>query len=281
MTALSNDEFSQALRRHLEDRERLLYTSRSVAVSEMASTLAHELNQPIGTVANILHGLKARLEAAIGGPHGAQESRLTDPANLLSGVQLALDQALFASRVITRIRDYSHSRQPRRDLLDLVAVVRDSLALMDWELVRNSVELHCDMPAQPCHVVGDQVLLQQMFVNLLRNAIEAMQYESAQARRLEVRLRLGRQSHEAEVLIRDNGCGLPLDAEERLFVPFQSTKPNGMGIGLNICRSFAEIHQGRLWFSRNALNDGGQGRGATFHVTLPLSADAPKPTLVQ
>jgi len=281
-TSADRDE---ALRRHLEDRERLLFTSRSLAVGEMASTLAHELNQPIGTVANVLRGLRTRLERAgraaadtdtAGGANAAGNSGSI--AELQGGVQLALEQALFAARIIARIREYTQSRTPRRERLDLGHAVQQAVALLDWEIRRDGVELAFVQPAEPCFVEGDEVMLQQLFVNLLRNALEAMRDNPPDAHgRAERRLALALQPERAMAVltVRDNGCGLPQDADDTLFVPFQSTKPNGMGIGLNICRSFVELHQGRLWFTRNddAAAEGGQRgeRGCTFHVSLPLS----------
>ena len=262
------EEHERAARRHLEDRERLLFTSRSLAVGEMASTLAHELNQPIGTVANVLRGMRALLA------RGAANDEL------LGGVQLALDQALFAARIIARIREYTHSRQPRRDRLDLATVVRDSVALLDWEIQRDGVRLLLALSAEPCTVLGDEVMLQQLFVNLLRNALEAMRDNPPDAlgratRRLALGLAVERGM--AQLTVRDNGCGLPKDTQDQLFVPFQSTKPNGMGIGLNVCRSFVELHQGRLWFTPNDEPAAGRTplerelRGCTFHVALPLT----------
>ena len=264
-----------AARRHLEDRERLLFTSRTLSVGEMASTLAHELNQPIGTIANVLRGIRARLEREDAAPE-----HMAAPAALLPGLRLALDQALFAARIIARIRDYTHSRQPRRDALDLAQVVAESLALLDWELQRDSVQVQLALPEAPCPVIGDEVMLQQLFVNLLRNALEAMRDNPADAlgrvaRELMLRLTRERGGREAVLALRDNGCGLPSDANQRLFVPFQSTKPNGMGIGLNVCRSFVELHQGRLWFSANDGETGLPARGCTFHVALPLAHGAP------
>ena len=274
----ANDEQQRAARRHLEDRERLLFTSRSLAVGEMASTLAHELNQPIGTVANVLRGLRSRLER-----QGANEE-------LLGGVKLALEQALFAARIIARIREYTHSRQPRRERLDLGQVVRESVALLDWELQRDGVHVTLDLLPGPCRVNGDEVMLQQLFVNLLRNALEATRDNPIDAQGRATRrlaLRLAAERGMAVLALRDNGCGLPQDAQAQLFVPFQSTKPNGMGIGLNICRSFVELHQGRLWFTPNdegrkdigakpcgrPSDQPGTGRGCTFHVALPLLTD--------
>ncbi len=255
-----------AIRRHLEDRERLMYTSRTLSVTEMASTLAHELNQPLGTVINVLLGLKARLVAAGGGSAAA-----LDAAALARGVGLALDQAQFAAAIVSRIRNYTHARQPRGEALDLAQVVQESVALLDWEIDRAAIVLRVDLAAG-CAVIGDRLMLQQVVVNLMRNALDAMR-DAPPARRL-LQLRLGVQpgGRDALLAIRDSGCGLPPDAEQRLFVPFQSTKPNGMGIGLSICRSLVELHQGRLWFSRNDADGDGGGPGCTFHVALPRAA---------
>jgi two-component system, LuxR family, sensor kinase FixL len=251
--ALARDQ-EQATRRHLEDREKLLFTSRTLAIGEMASTLAHELNQPIGTVSNVLRGLRARLA-----PSGDDD--------LLGPLQLALDQALFASRIIARIREYTHSRQPRRDVLDLGRVAGESISLMDWEVQRDAVQVRLDLPRETLLVQADEVMLQQVFVNLMRNALDAMRDSGVTTPRLVIALAAERGM--AVLTVRDNGRGLPADAPA--FVPFQSTKPNGMGIGLNICRSFIELHQGRLWFTPNDSLPGGEhAPGCSFHVALPL-----------
>lgn len=269
----------EATRRHLEDRERLLFTSRAVSVVEMATTLAHEINQPLGTVSNVLHGLQVRIRRAVeaGQPVAPQEM-----AALLQGLALAIDQAGYASRIIGRIRDYTPMRQPRWEHVDLHALLRDSLTLLDWELQRDGVQTtlalapELQAPGRSC-VLGDAVMLQQVIVNLMRNALDAMRVCPPRRRRLHLSTQVSR-THPAgddiEVALRDSGCGMDADAEAHLFVPFASTKPNGMGIGLSICRSFIELHQGRLWFTRNP------DVGCTFHLALPLasSADTLEPT---
>ena len=267
---------SQAVRRHLEDRERLLFVSRSVSVGEMATTLAHEINQPIGTVTNVLRGMLAWLDqrertgAGAGTAAGDAEDSM---AELRQGVRLALDQALFAARIVGRIREFTQSRQPTREPVDVHALLRTSVALLDWEVARAHVGVTLAFAsAEPApRVMGDSVMLQQVIVNLLRNAVDALGAVDAGQRRIVVATRLHRAVAAApriEIEVRDNGCGLTADDEERLFVPFQSTKPTGMGVGLNICRSFVEMHQGRLWFTRAPAGEDGCG----FHVELPLAA---------
>ncbi len=249
-------EQGRAVQRQLDDREQLLFTSRVISVGEMATTLAHELNQPIGASANLLRGLRSRL-ARRGGGLATEESDALDRA---------IDQVMFASRVIARIREFTHSHQPRHTRVDLAALVRSSASLLDWDLRRTGARLSLDLPADGAPVRGDEVMLQQVVVNLMRNALDALRTDPPPDPHLALRLVVG--PKDAELQVRDNGCGLGDDAAARLFVPFASSKPNGMGIGLSICRSFVELHQGRLWFSRNA------DRGATFHLSLPLTAAA-------
>ena len=250
----------QAVQRHLEDREQLLFTSRVVSVGEMATTLAHELNQPIGAVVNLLRGVQMRLARDDAAP--ADDVR--------QALGRATDQALFAARIITRIREYTHSRQPKRVRFDLVRTLRASVELLDWEIARDNVQLELSAPPdEACTVVGDETMLQQVFVNLVRNALDAMRSLPPGAPRA-LGAHVQRVGAQVEVAITDTGCGLSDDAQARLFVPFVSTKPSGMGIGLNICRSFVELHQGRLWFSRR------EPAGCAFHLALPLASIRPQ-----
>jgi len=245
-------ELGRAMQRQLDDREQLLFTSRVFSVGEMATTLAHELNQPIGATANLLRGLRSRLarrKPALDGEEAAALER-------------AIEQVMFAARVITRIREFTHSHQPRHGRIDLAALLRASASLLDWDLRRSRARLQLQLPEGAVLVRGDEVMLQQVLVNLMRNALDAMRADPPEDPQLT--LTLSMKGNEAVVQVCDNGCGLDDDAAARLFVPFASSKPTGMGIGLSICRSFVELHQGRLWFTRNAE------RGATFHVGLPL-----------
>jgi len=247
-------EVSRAMQRQLDDREQLLFTSRVISVGEMATTLAHELNQPIGATANLLRGLRSRLARRADALESSEASAL----------DRAIEQVMFAARVITRIREFTHSHQPKHKKLDLAALLRASASLLDWDLRRAGAKLVLDLPSQEVHVRGDEVMLQQVVVNLMRNALDALRSDPPGDPT--VTLHLALRSGEVEVQVRDNGCGLGDDAAAKLFVPFASSKPSGMGIGLSICRSFVELHQGRLWFSRNT------DRGATFHVSLPRLA---------
>ena len=183
----------------------------------------------------------------------------------------ALDPA--DADTVTRLRDYAQARQPRLEVLDLADVVQESLALLDWEVQRDGVRVNIHRPVDTFELMADRLMLQQLFVNLMRNAIEAMRMGGDATRCLDLAFVRSRSGREVELSLKDNGCGLPPDAEARLFEPFQSSKPNGMGMGLNICRSFVELHQGRLWFTRNSDLQA-NAAGVTFHVLLPLHTGA-------
>jgi len=242
---------TSAIQRYLEDRERLFSTSRTISVSEMATTLAHEINQPIGTVTNLLRGVRLRLE-----------SEKNAQSEVVAAIDQAVDQARFAANIISRIRDYTQSRQPNSQTIDLADLVCSCVSLLDWEMAREHIGLQLVLGDRPLMIAADVTMLQQVFVNLMRNAIEAMREVNPACRQLNIILR--REEEEVEIAIADNGIGLTADAESQLFVPFVSSKPTGMGVGLNICRSFVELHQGKLWLSSN------EEGGCTSHVLLPL-----------
>jgi signal transduction histidine kinase len=248
-------ERREAQRRHLADRERLILTSRSMSVGEMASTIAHELNQPLGSVANLLNGLSARAA------RGTLAREDIQPA-----LSKAADQVMFAAGIIARIREYVDSRQPRREPLDLSRLSRTVLDLLDWEIQRERVDTQLRVPEDLPRALGDEIMIQQVMTNLTRNAIDAMRLQPQDRRRLMIEADAAAPDR-VEIRISDNGAGLDEDQAARLFTPFFSTKPGGMGIGLNICRSIIELHRGDLWFTRNPEG------GATFHIALPARPD--------
>lgn len=247
-------ERQEAQQRHLADREELLLTSRVLSVGEMATMIAHELNQPIGSIANILRGLKARL----------QRDALTPEAGA-EALDRATEQALYASGVIQRVRTFVDQRQPQVQRLDLSRLARNTLDLLDWEITRDRVVARADTPADLPPVLGDPVMIQQVLVNLARNALDAMRGADLPRRQLTIAAREIVETRQIELTLTDSGPGIPEDAAGRVFSPFFSTRSGGMGVGLGICRSIIELHRGRLWFS--PAPEG----GSVFHIALPLA----------
>ena len=238
--------------RHLSDRERLLFVSRSMSVGEMASILAHELNQPIGAIANLLRGMAMRVD------RGA-----VDPDTLRPVIAQGIEQVLYAAGVLARVREYAELRQPRQESIALPALVGAAVALLDWEIRRDGIAVTLIDRTDPHDgmVAGDPVMLQQVIVNLARNAIEAMRGVAAGQRTLELSTALD--DDMVVLCIADRGCGIEPQAESHLFTPFFTTKPDGTGLGLHVCRSIIELHQGRLWFDTRA------DQGCKVCIALP------------
>ncbi len=245
-----NDDTEAYFRRYIADREKLFSTSRTISVSEMATTLAHELNQPIGTVVNLLNGISSRLKAS--------DSASDD---VLKALDLANKQVQFASSIISRIRDFTRSRQPQITQCEVPLLVAEAIELLDWVFDSEKINVTQTMSSEPLIVQGDSTMLQQVIVNLCRNAVDAMRESPAASRKLDVSAYRSEDGVKIEIM--DSGHGLSEESKDNLFVPFATSKPEGMGVGLNICRSFIELHQGRFWLAANATT------GCTAHILFP------------
>ncbi|MBI2253582.1 MAG: PAS domain S-box protein [Proteobacteria bacterium] len=219
--------------------EKLAQTARLVTMGEMASTLAHELNQPLAAISSYATGSLKRLE---GGdiPH----ADLNDNFGKISA------QAQRAGQIIRRIRAFVRKSEPKFEWVDLNAVITDTLDFMAADLKAHRVTVDNRGGAAIPKCRGDQILLEQVLLNLLRNAIEAMSGTDPAERILSIRCRL--QSAEIVISIGDRGPGIAPDAEANLFVPFATSKNEGMGMGLSICRTIVELHRGRIWFRNRA-----------------------------
>lgn len=248
----ADDKHIAQLRKYMADREQLFTTSRTISVSEMATSLAHEINQPVGTIANILKGVNARLK------------RIDPiPEQCVVAIDRALEQTNFASRIVARIRDFTTARQPKRVDCDVHTLLDESVRLLDWVLVQSKVKVTMVAPESDVRVNADATMLQQVFTNLIRNAVDAMRDSASDERELHVKA--FRSADDVQIEITDTGHGLTDAAQDNLFIPFVTQKTQGMGVGLNICRSFVELHQGKLWLMPNDLG------GCTASVLLPAS----------
>jgi two-component system sensor kinase FixL len=235
----------------------LVHVSRLTAMGEMASALAHELNQPLSAIANYLRGSRRLLDKG-------------DPADLprlSEALDKAADQALRAGGVIRRLRDFIGRGDTERRVESISKLIEEASALALVGVRELGVRVTFDLDPKADLVLADRVQIQQVLVNLVRNAIDAM--GDATPAELTVRTK-AREGGFTEVSVSDTGSGISEEVRERLFEPFMTTKKEGMGVGLSICRTIVEAHDGKIWASNN------EGRGATFAFTLPtaeLSAD--------
>ena len=226
--------------------------NRRVTMSALTGSIAHELSQPLNS---ILHNVKAG-ELMMDTEPGAQREVLRE---ILADIRTA---DVRATEIIERQRMMLRNHQLETKPIDIHDVVRESVALTANDADARQIFVDVNLSPVRCVVSGDQVLLQQVIVNLLMNAIDAMADIPAERRRITVRTKVVAQEA-VEVSIRDAGAGLPDPVRNKLFEPFVTTKTNGMGIGLTIARTIVEAHGGTIDGHNNA--DG----GATFTVTLP------------
>jgi two-component system sensor kinase FixL len=238
-------------RRLQELQSELVHVSRLTAMGEMASALAHELNQPLSAITNYMKGAAIMVDA--GAP---------DPARLRQALDRAGEQAIRAGDVIKRLREFVAKGETDHTLEDPAKLMEEAsaLALVGAKEQGVRVDLRFDRDLGP--VIVDKIQVQQVALNLIRNAIDAM--EASERRELIVSVAHGDDGM-ALVTVADTGPGVDPAVAERLFEPFLTTKSSGLGVGLSICRTIIEAHGGRIWADRNRLG------GATFSFTLPLA----------
>jgi two-component system sensor histidine kinase DctS len=239
--------------------EAMSHNARLTMLGEVASTLAHELNQPLTAIASYNAGITNSL-AKLG----------VSDAAVLGALQRLGQQAAQAGRIVQRIRQFLTRREPQREACDLRQVVTDAVALLGRELRRAQVQVDLQLAADLPPLFADAVLIEQVVINLVRNAADALQARP-QDRRITICSR-----HTASALavgasflrldVSDNGPGLAGRSVEALCAPFYSTKREGMGMGLAICRSIIEAHQGVLDAGESSAG------GARFSFSLPLHA---------
>jgi two-component system sensor kinase FixL len=232
----------------------LVHVSRLTAMGEMASTLAHELNQPLSAIANLLTGSRRLLD----------RGRPEDQAKVRDAVDRASAQALRAGDVIHRMREFVRRGASERAPESLSKVVEDAAALALIGAREHLVTTRLKLDPAADAVFADRVQIQQVLVNLIRNAVDAM----ADSPRRELTISSQRlENGSVQVSVTDTGSGINDDFRERLFQPFMTTKAEGMGVGLSISRSIIEAHGGRIWADANPKG------GTIFHFTLPARRD--------
>ena len=243
--------------------ERAATASRLITMGEMASSVAHELNQPLTAISNYASGMISRL----------QQGRI-ETEELLGALQKTARQAQRAGSIIQRIRAFVKKSEPHPTLSDVGQMVANATELADIELRRHLVRLNVYVAERLPRLMVDPILIEQVLINLLKNAGESIQCAGRPPGQRLVELTVtprqldGRDG--VEFVVRDNGCGIPPQHLERIYDAFYSTKADGMGIGLKLCRSIVESHHGRLQ-ARNLYN-GSEVAGCEFSFWLPAAA---------
>jgi len=232
-----------------QQQERLQATARLVTMGEMASSLAHELNQPLAAITSYNAGCLNQLA-----------SQSADIDGIRQALAKSMEQAQRAGRIIRRIYEFVRRSEPKTEPCDVARLIDETLTLIEGEMRRKDIRLIREVSRNLPEIDGDHVLLVQALLNLVRNAIDALEAVPPGNRRIAVSAH--ERTDHVEITIADTGPGISSSVAEHLFEPLFTTKPEGMGMGLNICRSVIEAHQGRLWYEPS-----GDG-GSIFHVSL-------------
>jgi signal transduction histidine kinase len=223
-------------------------------MGEMASSLAHELNQPLTAIANYTMGASARIRAA------QSRGEVLSPDELMEMLSKTAQQAERAGKVIRRIRGFVKRSDPIRKLVDPSAILTEALGLAEIDARGLGVEIQQHVSQDLPQIYVDPILIEQVLINLLKNGVESMR--DTDERLLEVIVE--QTGNMIVFVVADRGSGVADEIRERLFDSFYTTKTEGMGMGLNICRSIIEGHRGRLWFEDRP--DG----GSRFCFSIPL-----------
>ena len=259
-------------RRHAEEQaalqnERAQTASRLITMGEMASSVAHELNQPLTAINNYCNGMVSRLKA-----------EKISTQDLLTALEKTARQAHRAGQIIQRIRSFVKRSEPNRSSADVTVMVSNAMELADIELRRHNVRLSHYIAARLPQIMVDPILIEQVLINLMKNAAESIEQAQLPTARRSVELRVVPKTIEdqgvVEFSVLDSGQGLSPEVMGRLYEAFYSTKSEGMGIGLKLCRSIVESHQGRL--EAENLYNGDEVVGCRFTFWIPV-----KPLLSQ
>jgi C4-dicarboxylate-specific signal transduction histidine kinase len=253
------------LRRSLEEEHQrlrqleadLAHMNRVSMMGELAASLAHEVKQPIAAARN---NASAALNFLDRSPPDWLEVR--------EALACVVDDADRAGRIVDRIRDYIKKAPPRKHLFDLNEAITEVVVAARSAIIRNGLAVKTSLAEGPLAVQGDSVQVQQVVLNLILNAIDAMASVETGARELRISTQ---RVHPYSVLVavHDSGPGINPQLLERIFDPFYTTKANGTGMGLSICRSIINAHGGRLWADVN------EPRGAIFRFTMPGTEGSP------
>jgi len=242
-------ERQQTEARLQELQSELVHISRLTAMGEMASTLAHELNQPLSAINNYLKGSRRLLE-------GGDDERTVMTRDALDK---AADQAMRAGQIIRRLRDFVSRGESERRVESITKLVEEASALALVGVKDRGIRVRFQFDPSIDLVLADRVQIQQVLLNLIRNAMDAM--EQSQTRDLVITM-APVDENQVKISVADTGSGIQPEVAEQLFQPFITTKRQGMGVGLSISRTIVEAHGGRIWVEPNP------GGGTIFHFTL-------------
>lgn len=234
----------------------LAHISRVTTVGELMASIAHEVNQPLTAIITNAEVARRWLGRSV-----------PDLEEACGAIDRAASDARRASEVIRRIREMTRKAEPRYEPVHVESVVSETLIVLEQEIQRHQVKVSCRFEGQLTSVMGDQIQLQQVLINLIMNGIQSIALSEYSSRELHLSVR----EHDGQTVVevRDSGVGIEADHLTLLFDAFFTTKKHGMGVGLSICRSIIETHGGKIWANS------WRGEGASFSFSLPTLVEVP------
>lgn len=252
----------QAEEQAAQQNERAQTASRLITMGEMASSVAHELNQPLTAITNYCNGMVSRIK-----------SQQINNEDLLMALEKTARQASRAAQIIQRIRAFVKRSEPNRSLAEIIVITNNAVELAEIELRRHNVRLSHYIAARLPTVMVDPILIEQVLINLMKNAAESIAMADMPTARRNVELRVGPKNIDGQKVVEfsviDTGNGFTPEVKSRLYEAFYSTKAEGMGIGLKLCRSIIESHNGRL--EAENLYNGEEIVGCRFTFWIPVN----------
>ncbi len=224
-------------------------------MGEMAAGMAHELNQPL-----------AALISYCGTAHSILRELPSIPKDLVDMLERATEQAHRASEIIQHIRHFVSKGSADKHLVDIDQLIIEMSDFLEWELRNSKVDITLELGGQNRKIMANSVQIEQVLLNLIRNSLEAIQNAGASNGHLTLETRLVA-GDTMQITVSDNGPGVPEDMRSCLFEPFQTSKENGMGMGLSIGRSIIQAHNGKIWLNENHKD------GTSFRIELPVIDD--------
>lgn len=237
-----------------KERERqieIIHVARLSTLGGMVSGIAHELNQPLCAIMMYAQTCLRKLGPA---DDGMEEIR--------HGINQIVRQAERADEIFTRIRNFSRKRDMRRQRINIREIVENALSFVEMEIRRSRIRLETHLPKRARYVNADNIQIQQVLINLIRNSLDALETVDEAHRRISIKVGAGG-AQKTKIMIADNGCGCAEQDLNRLFEPFYTTKAAGLGVGLSISQGIIEAHDGKLWLQSTSTS------GSTFCMTLP------------
>jgi len=257
----ANESLQQVIRERtdMEQREKqhqaeLAHVARISTMGEMTAGLAHELNQPLASIANYADSCVIDV----------QRDQI-NPVDLLDCLNRISEEALRAGQIIRRLRSFVRKAPPRRSSIDLNELVGEIVEFLDADAKRLEIRMQVDLAEGVPQIQADPIQIEQVVLNLLRNGMESI--KSTDQCNRELRIQTSVIDNTIEFSVHDSGHGVPADIAETIFNPFVTTKADGLGLGLSISRSIIEAHGGRLWADLK------EARGATFRFRIPLVSE--------